>query len=169
MEEIVQDFQDGLLAALPRLRRFAYSLTGSMADADDLTQATVERALLKRSMLRKGNSPDSWLLKICRNMWIDEIRRRTSRREIAEIPDDSEPMTDGNKTIEDRLDVVSVEEVLKSMPDDQRAVVFLVAVEGYSYREASEIMDCPTGTIMSKLARARGRITDALIPKEAKS
>ncbi|RMF10010.1 MAG: RNA polymerase sigma factor [Alphaproteobacteria bacterium] len=169
MEKILQDFQDGLIAALPRLRRFAYALTGSMADADDLTQATVERALLKRSMLREGSNPDGWLFKICRNIWIDEIRRKTARREVAETSEKDEPMVDGNKVMEDRLEVARIEEVLKSMPDDQRAVIFLVAAEGYTYREAAEIMGCPTGTIMSKLARARGRITDILLSKEAKS
>src|SRR5689334_25110785 len=78
-------FEDELTALLPRLRRFAHALTRSPADADDLTQMTVERALRSKDQWQPGTRLDSWLYRIMRNLWIDTVRSR-SRKERLEAP-----------------------------------------------------------------------------------
>ena len=78
-------FDDELVALLPRLRRFAYALSRTPADADDLTQATVERALRSRGQWQPGTRLDSWLYRIMRNLWIDTVRAR-GRKDKVEAP-----------------------------------------------------------------------------------
>ncbi|MDX1480519.1 MAG: sigma-70 family RNA polymerase sigma factor [Woeseiaceae bacterium] len=148
-----------LAGILPNIRRFALSLTGSLADADDLLQSTVLR------LLERGLPDDAellpWSLKVCRNLWIDELRSRRTRRDAAAGPlaedDDFFPGEDaaiGSITLDE------VRRVLASMPEEQRAVIELIAVEGYAYKEAAEVLDIPIGTVMSRLARARAAIAD---------
>src|SRR5215211_4229029 len=78
-------FENELTQLLPRLRRFAHTLSRHGADADDLAQATIERALRSRSQWQPGTRLDSWLYRIMRNLWIDTVRSR-SRREKIEVP-----------------------------------------------------------------------------------
>src|SRR3954453_15089872 len=80
-----ESFEDQLVALLPRLRRFAHSLSQNGTDADDLAQATVERALRSRDQWQSGTRLDSWLCRIMRNLWIDTVRSR-SRKERHEAP-----------------------------------------------------------------------------------
>ena len=75
----MQAFERELLTLLPRLRRFARSLARDAADADDLTQGAIERALVARTQWQPGTRMDSWMMKIMRNCWIDEVRRRARR------------------------------------------------------------------------------------------
>src|SRR5215213_6981895 len=82
-----ESFEDGLTALLPRLRRFAHTLSRNTADADDLTQATVERALRSRAQWEPGTRLDSWLYRIMRNLWIDTARAR-SRKTAREAPEE---------------------------------------------------------------------------------
>lgn len=155
----LKDRRKELTDILPNLRRFALSLTGNLADADDLLQATVE------SVLERGAPDDAellpWCLTICRNRWIDELRSRKVRQDVQ--VDDS---GDGQLRSEDAaLSSVELEEVrstLASMPEEQRSVLLLVAVEGYAYREAAELLDVPIGTVMSRLSRARAALADAM-------
>jgi len=148
-----------LAAILPNIRRFALSLAGNLADADDLLQSTVER-LLTRSL------PDDaellpWSLTVCRNLWIDELRSRRVRRDTDAADDASVAALDGESAAIGSIELDEVQSVLDAMPDDQRAVLLLVAVEGYAYREAAELLHVPIGTVMSRLSRARAALADA--------
>src|SRR3546814_712423 len=82
---LAQSFEDELSALLPRLRRFAHGLSRNPADADDLTQLTIERALRSRAQWQPGTSLDRWLYKIMRNLWIDTVRAR-GRKDRFEAP-----------------------------------------------------------------------------------
>ena len=82
-----QAFERELTGLLPRLRRFAHALSRNGADADDLTQATVERALRSRAQWEPGTRLDSWLYRIMRNLWIDTVRAR-GRKEKHEAPEE---------------------------------------------------------------------------------
>lgn len=159
MDEVKQE----IVALLPRLRRFAWTLTGSAEEGDDLVQATCERALSRLDQWRPGTHLDRWLMRIAHTVWIDRVRQR-SRREVPEDPDTwSElPGLDGRDVVEARLTLESVRRIVSRLPEEQRSVVALVTIEGLSYREAAEALDVPVGTVMSRLARARGRIADAL-------
>ena len=153
--------REALLAALPRLRRFARSLTGNGQDGDDLMQNTVERALQRG--WPKGVEPLAWLFKVCKNLWIDELRSRSVRVKAAQSRElDEEPSVSGEDVVHAELGLRAVERALATLAPEQRAVVTLVAVEGLSYREAAEVLDTPIGTVMSRLARARAALVERL-------
>ena len=153
--------REDLLAALPRLRRFARSLTGNRQDGDDLMQNTVERALQRG--WPKGVEPLAWLFKVCKNLWIDELRSRAVRVKAAQTRElDEEPTVSGEEVVHAELGLRSVERALATLAPEQRAVLTLVAVEGLSYREAAEVLDTPIGTVMSRLARARAALAERL-------
>lgn len=145
-----------LIALIPRLRRFGYALTGSQDDGDDITQIALERALNKLDQWRPGTRLDSWVFRIAHNAWIDEVRARKRRGVSVEL-DDANEITgeDGRAFTAARMDLAQVRAVIATLPEDQRAVLALVAIEGLSYQEAAEALQTPIGTVMSRLARAR--------------
>jgi RNA polymerase sigma factor (sigma-70 family) len=149
-------FDQGLAAMLPRLRRFAHGLTGNGADADDLAQTTVERALKARAQWEEGTRLDSWLFRIMRNCWIDVVRSRGRAGRVLLPAEAGEQVgEDPREQIEARIDLARLLVAMGKLPDEQREVVSLILIEGFGYREASEILDLPIGTISSRLARGR--------------
>lgn len=147
-------FEDELISLLPRLRRFAYSLSRSPADADDLTQAAVERAIRSRDQWTAGTRLDSWMYRIMRNLWIDTARSR-SRNEKFEAPPEAAEKVGESGAIEASAELAQVMAAMESLPDEQREVVSLILVEGFGYREAAELLDLPIGTVSSRLVRGR--------------
>ena len=153
--------QQELLAVLPNLRRFSLSLTGSLADADDLLQSTVER-VLERGLPGEADMLP-WAMRVCRNLWIDEVRSRNVRRAAGNDPSlADEQVVEGEAEIIGKLSLREVQSVLAGMPSEQSAVLLLVAVEGYSYKQAAAELEVPIGTIMSRLARARAALADRM-------
>ena len=151
--------QQELLDVLPNIRRFAASLTGNIADADDLLQSTVERLLQKGLPDDAGVLP--WALKVCRNLWIDEVRSQKVRRDATREPAvQGEQMLEGERQVLGEMTLAEIQQVLRSMSEEQRAVLELVAVEGHSYKEAAAMLEVPIGTIMSRLARARATLVE---------
>jgi RNA polymerase sigma-70 factor, ECF subfamily len=148
-------FSDQLIAMLPRLRRFARGLTGSMVEADDLVQAACERALARRLQFQEGTRFDSWMFRIVQTIWIDQMRARAVRKEEGEAPESRLGSDEAVRRVEARLALGEVRRAVDRLPPDQRAALLLVTVEGLSYREAAEVAQVPVGTIMSRLARAR--------------
>lgn len=158
-------FRNGVLALLPQLRRFCYALTGTATDGDDLLQSTVERALNKRHLFADGTDLKSWLFRMSRNMWIDDIRKRKTQSNAADALAASRPEwhADGLAAGEALLSLRDARSILESMPEEQRTIMLLVGVEGHSYRDAADILGIPVGTVMSRLARARARLADGLL------
>lgn len=155
--------QQEITELLPRLRRFAYSLTGSMPDADDLLQNTVER-LLARDMPEDADLT-KWAFRVCRNVWIDECRARKVRREATEQPELSEgQLVDGEHQTAREIEWNRVDEAMAKLPEDQRQIISLVAIQGFSYQAVAEILSVRKGTVMSRLARARAALSEALAP-----
>lgn len=142
-----------LTALMPMLRRFAYSLTGSPHDADDLLQNTIE------CLLSKGVPEDvelaKWAFRVCRNIWIDEYRARKIRNNAAQLPELEEARVDGENVIYNEITLGEVNNAMNKLPDDQRSIIALVAVQGMSYKEVADTLSIPMGTVMSRLARAR--------------
>lgn len=151
-----QGFEDQLSALLPRMRRFAHGLSRDLADADDLSQMTVERALRSRDQWQEGTRLDSWVYRIMRNLWIDTVRSRR-RKEWSEAPPEAaeEVGEDPSGAIEAGLDLQRVMAAMNRLPDEQREVLALILIEGFGYREAAEILDLPIGTVSSRLVRGR--------------
>ncbi|TCS07512.1 sigma-70 family RNA polymerase sigma factor [Caulobacter sp. BK020] len=161
-------FQTEMLTLLPRLRRMARVLAWEPADADDLTQLTVERALLRRDQWRPGTRLDSWMFRIMRNAWIDEARARQRQGRVLAPPEAGALAADPSApSLEARLEASAVERALDALPEDQRVAVALVLIEGLSYQEAAESLEVPIGTLTSRLARGRATLQTALIDQGA--
>ena len=149
-----------MLALLPRLRRFAAGLAREPADGDDLCQATVLRALDRRSQWQPGTRLDSWMMTMMRNLWIDEQRARARRGETF-VPEEAGVGVGSGGGQEQAVELNVIDRALRTLPDEQREAVLLVMVEGYSYKEAAAIVGCPVGTLNSRLVRGR----DALLAR----
>lgn len=150
----MEDLRREILRVLPDIRRFAISLTGNTADGDDLLQTTIEKVLVK-------GVPDKvdvkrWMFRVAKNKRIDDMRAQKVRRDAAQnellsIND----VADSESMLINRLTLASVIKNIQDLPENQRAALYLVAIEGYSYKDVSELLDIPIGTVMSRLARAR--------------
>jgi RNA polymerase sigma factor (sigma-70 family) len=142
-----------LATLLPRLRRFARALTRSRDDADDLVQAAVERALDKAALWQPGTRLDSWMFRLMKNAWIDELRGRQRAAEVL-LPEEAGEHA-GHDPTAAQLDRLALHKALAQLGDDQRLAVGLVLVEGLSYQEAAAVLEIPIGTLTSRLARGR--------------
>jgi RNA polymerase sigma-70 factor (ECF subfamily) len=147
-------FENEMLALLPRLRRFARALARDAADADDLCQMTVEKALLARGSWQPGTRLDSWMYRIMRNAWIDTARARGRASETF-VDAEAGAAIGGDGGAEARVALGEVEAAMRRLPDEQREAVALVLVEGLAYKEAAEVLDIPMGTLTSRLVRGR--------------
>ena len=149
-----------LIALLPRFRRFAWGLTGSsLDDADDLVQAACERAIARIDQWEPGTRLDSWIFRIMQTIHIDQIRSEARRaRHLQTVETVSEASFDGAREAENYLTLAAVRKAINTLSEEQRAVVMLVCVEGYSYKETSEILEVPIGTVTSRLTRARAAL-----------
>lgn len=164
---VVQDtFRRDLISVIPKLRRFALSLVGNAQDADDLVQSACEKALRNAGQFQPGTRLDSWMYRIIQNLWLDD-RRRSRTRGTAIDPEDAYLSDEGRaaQLPEDRMMLAQVRSAMAELPEAQRAVLSLVAIEGLSYKETAEVLGVPMGTVMSRLSRAR----EALLPRLGQS
>jgi RNA polymerase sigma-70 factor (ECF subfamily) len=151
--ETTENIQARIIELLPRLRRFARNLTRNPHDADDVVQIAIERALTRLDQWHRDARLDSWLFRIVRNAWIDEIRSR-ARRDALFAPEEAGE-TIGVAAMDREVDRLSVEAAMAQSPEEQRLAVSLVLVEGLPYKEAALVLDVPIGTLTSRLARGR--------------
>lgn len=158
-----REFANDLVRLVPRLRRFALGLCGNAADADDLVQAACVRALANADAFLEGGRMDSWMYRIIQNLWLDSRRRQKVRAAPVEAPLDDGGL--GARAAEDRMLLSQVFGQMDRLPEGQRIVLTLVAVEGLSYREVAEVLDIPIGTVTSRLVRAREALSASLAPK----
>lgn len=145
--------REGLCELLPRLRRFARSLTGDPHDADDLVQVAIERALRRAGQWNPALALEGWLFGIVRNAWIDEVRSRQRGQRLFAAEEEGERV--GISPVDAQVAAMSVEAALARLPVEQREAIALVLVEGLSYKEAAAALDIPVGTLTSRLARGR--------------
>lgn len=159
-------FRGELIAALPKLRRFALTLTRNGADADDLVQAACARALEQMGRFQIGAKLEPWLYTMVRNIWISEMRKQKVRVGQGQVVAADTPelvtqigghaVTYGNQIMD----------AVMSLPEGLSSVLLLVSVEGRSYRETANILDIPIGTVMSRVSGGRQRLR-ALLQEEA--
>jgi RNA polymerase sigma-70 factor, ECF subfamily len=151
-----------LVAALPRLRRYARVLTGDVNRADDLVQDTLARAWEKRRLWQAGSDLRAWLFTIMHNVHVNQFAVR--RRELAESSMDAD---DGpvagweipvRATQSDRVELDEVLSCIGRLPVDQREVLVLAAVEELRYADIARVQGIPIGTVMSRLNRAREKL-----------
>jgi len=144
-----------ILAEIPRLRRYARALLGDRAAADDLVQDTLERAWSRHALWRVGSDLRAWLFSIMHNLRVDQLRRPSVPTHSID-EDHFEVPTRATQT--DRLEVRDIESALRQLPDEQREVLLLVALEDLGYAEIAGTLGIPVGTVMSRLARGRERL-----------
>lgn len=153
-------FHTELVFNLPRLRRFAFSLCGDKARADDILQGAVEKALARRGQLVRRKRIRGWLMQIVYREFIDETRRQS--RYVA-MPEGNviplvRPVPARQETISECRSAL---EAMRCLPEDQRAALSLIAIEGLGYDEAARILKINSGTLRSRLARARQFLREA--------
>jgi RNA polymerase sigma-70 factor, ECF subfamily len=161
--ETPQSIHEQIVTLLPRLRRFARNLTRNPHDADDVVQIAVERALTRSDQWRRDARLDSWMFKIVRNAWIDELRSRGRRDKIFLAEEAGENV--GILSMDKETDFMSVQAAMARLPEDQRVAVSLVLIEGLPYKEAAEVLEVPIGTLTSRLARGREALQALLGPE----
>ncbi len=144
-----------LIALLPRLRRFARSLTRSVPEADDLVQEACLRAISRSDQWDPTQPLDRWVFRITRNLWISEIRKRGVRLGQGHVPAEEAHELVTPETGEHNVAASQLQAQIASLPEELSSVLLAVSVEGYSYAEAAELLDVPIGTVMSRVHRAR--------------
>ena len=155
------ELQHLLPTLLPRLWRFALRLARDPHDAEDLVQRTCVRALERRQQWQAGTAMLSWLFAIEHSIWLNELRSAQRRRTGSldgEAADTECSIAASYGNPELGLHYRQVVGAVEALPEAQRVVMLLVAVEGLSYRDTAAVLDVPIGTVMSRLARARATV-----------
>jgi len=157
--------QPELVAAIPRLRRYARVLTGEASRADDLVQETLARAWEKRRLWAAGTDLRAWLFTIMHNVFVNQ--RATARRDAQSVSLDE----DDNGVARElsvrpnqhlRVELAEIMRELERLPTEQREVLILAAVEELRYEEIAKVLAIPIGTVMSRLSRARDKLRRAM-------
>jgi RNA polymerase sigma-70 factor (ECF subfamily) len=160
--EIALQYLDGLYA-------YAMALTRNQAEAEDLVQETYLRALRAFGQLRPDSHLKSWLFTILRNVRLNQIRHARSGPRVVEIDRSLNDLPELERKREDPYSAylmkrthADVRKAIENLPPVYREVIVLREFEDLSYKEIAEVLDCPTGTVMSRLGRAREKLKEKL-------
>jgi RNA polymerase sigma-70 factor, ECF subfamily len=160
-DSMESDIRDEMVRLLPRLRRFAYSLTRDADRCNDLVQETCARALAKLDLWQPGTRFDSWMFRIAQNLWMDRMRAEKVQGEMVDVDAAHDIVGSDGRTVADgRFAMDDVARGIAQLSTDQQLVVALVCVDGMSYKAAAEVLNLPIGTVMSRLSRARLALHD---------
>ncbi len=147
---------------IPALRRYARALVRDSAGADDLVQDCLERAVSRWHQRRPDADPRTWIFTILHNLAVSRFRQqKRSPVEIA-IEDAAEHDVSQMASQETTLEVQHMLRCVDLLPDEQRAVLFLIALEDLSYAQTADVLGIPVGTVMSRLSRARDRLVELI-------
>ena len=169
------EFERQALVHVDALYGAAYRLTRNPRDAEDLVQDSLLRAYRFWDSFQQDSNCKAWLLRIVTNTFINEYQRRKRSREVLDAATAEQDATDGvlvqasahDKQAPDQAMMAAsvsddVQKALEQLPDDFRTAVILCDMQGLSYKEIAEIMECPVGTVMSRLFRGRKLLAAAL-------
>ena len=163
-----EEFSDLALKNLEEIAAFSRRLTGNAADADDLVQATFERAFGSWHQLRQPAACRAWLFRIARNIFADDRRAANAHPQLRlveaerEVP--SALIVSADAT--ERLTARDLESALARLPAEQRDTLLLCDLWGFRYEEIADILEAPIGTVRSRIARARARVAAVLLGQE---
>lgn len=152
------DRKAAIAQELPRLRRYARALLRDPGAADDLVQDCVARALERIGQWREDDNPRRWLFAIMHNLFVDQSRTRRRQSRMAQVAALAPGEAFEPPRQLDGLIFADIMEALHELPDDRRAALLLVGVEGLSYRDAAFVLGVPVGTLMSRLGRGRTQL-----------
>src|SRR5690554_5895316 len=144
---------------LPHLRRYALSLTRCPAEADDLVQSCIERALAREAQFDQERRLRPWLFRILHNLHVSNVRRRKREYEQLRKQSDNDGVA-GNQ--QEYCDLDAAGKMLAKLPSDYREVLLIVCVSGLSYQEAAAVLEVPVGTVRSRIFRAREQLRQQL-------
>jgi RNA polymerase sigma-70 factor (ECF subfamily) len=151
------------------LYSYGLVLSRNRAEAEDLAQETCLRAIRAMERLRPDSNVKSWLFTILRNIWLNQLRRRRTAPEIVQFDPDGNGGNTAVDTAKDphaacvsNIEREQVRVAIQQLPTEFREIIILREYEELSYREIGAILECPTGTVMSRLARARSRLRNLL-------
>jgi RNA polymerase sigma-70 factor, ECF subfamily len=154
---------------LDGLYGYAIVLSRNRTEAEDLVQETCVRALRSIGQLRPDGNVKSWLFTILRNIWLNEVRRLHATPDMVELDSDGsstvepvDPAKDAHAVYVGSVEREQVREAIQQLPVDFREIIILREYEELSYQEIAAVLNCPHGTVMSRLARARSRLRDLL-------
>ena len=153
------EIRAGLPEVFPRLWRYALVLSGNRDSANDLAQATCQRALEKAAGFEPGSHLDRWMFRMAQRIWLNELRSQAVRRGSGLVSIDEIELADNKPGTETNILAAQVLREVNHLPEAQRVAVLLVYVEGFSYKDAAKVLEIPIGTVMSRLAAARARIS----------
>lgn len=156
----VRNSNGALIDHIQALRRYARALVGNTADADDIVQETLKRALVYLDGSKQIDNLRAYLFTILHNVRVDVLKRR--QREGAQVRVEDTAIAGFEASQADRLATRQVLEAIHQLSEKHREVLLLIGVEGMTYREAAEILDIAIGTVMSRLNRARAALRDVL-------
>ena len=174
LDKRTKEFEDLVLEHIDMMYAVALRLVRNPADAEDLTQNTLVKALRFHDKFKHGTYIKAWLLTILRNTFINEYRRKARHPVFVELsgneaaaetkPDPNIPFEPSKGNPEDLLELLDdeVRNALLSIPEDFRLAVIMADIEDKSYREIADIMECPLGTVMSRLYRGRKLLRERL-------
>jgi len=150
MADIYRDIE----AEIPRLRRYARVLVHNLSDADDLIQDCLVRAIAKQHLWQEGTNLRAWLFSILHNQHINQIRRDLRTGTRVQL-NEADPELGRPAGQDRRLELRDLERALSQLPEEQRAAILLVGLEGFAYQEVADILGVPTGTVRSRISRGR--------------
>ena len=150
MADIYRDIE----AEIPRLRRYARVLVHDLSGADDLVQDCLTRALGKLHLWQEGTNLRAWLFAILHNQHVNQIRRNLRAGRLIQL-DEADPQLSRPASQDKRLELRDLERALSQLPEEQRAAILLVGVEGFAYQQVADILGIPTGTVRSRISRGR--------------
>jgi RNA polymerase sigma-70 factor (ECF subfamily) len=156
----IPDPKDELITHLPALRAFALSLTRNRATADDMMQDTVLKAWSNMDKFQPGTNMRAWLFTILRNNFYTS--RRKLNREVADVDNVFSDNMSVKPEHDGKLQMMDFKAALSKLPDEQREALILVGASGFSYEEAGEMCGVATGTIKSRVNRARIKLSELL-------
>lgn len=149
--------QAQLITEMPKLRKFAHKLTRNTAEAEDLVQSTLLRALEKQTYFETGTDLFKWTSKIMYNLFVTDYRRKTK----FETQYDPEHYID-NRAVEPdqqvKLELKAVNAAMNQMSNEHREILVMVCVKGMQYQEVADMLAIPVGTVRSRLSRARSQL-----------
>ena len=160
---------------LDALYSYAMVLSRNPTEAEDLVQETCARAIRATGSLREDSNVKSWLFTILRNIWLNQLRQQRTAPKFAELDVDESIADVAIDTAEDpltsymnKVERERVRQTIQQLPAHFREVILLREYEELSYEEIASLLNCPAGTVMSRLARARSRLRELLLPDNRK-
>jgi RNA polymerase sigma-70 factor, ECF subfamily len=154
------DLHDEIVEVIPNLRAFARSLVSNPAQADDLVQGALARALANLDKFETGTNLRAWMFTILRNLYYSELRKR--RREVEDIDGGYAATLASQPNQIPALELKDFREALATLPAEQREALILIGASGFSYEDAARICGCAIGTMKSRVNRGRNRLAELL-------